>query len=197
MGRSYKIVIVERSAIIAEGLKSILSHGHDYEVVCVVDSLRALVERAFMLDMDVVVVGAQSYVEGTALRSLHEKMSGVALVLLASVVREEDVMRQFDSVINIYDNPQQVVKKLNSAIEQSQTNPYSDSHELSEREREVLILVAQGMANKEIADRLNISVHTVMSHRKNITHKTGVKSVAGLTVYALLNNLLDQNDVVL
>ena len=124
-------------------------------------------------------------------------MSGVALVLLASVVREEDVMRQFDSVINIYDNPQQVVKKLNSAIEQSQTNPYSDSHELSEREREVLILVALGMANKEIADRLNISVHTVMSHRKNITHKTGVKSVAGLTVYALLNNLLDQNDVVL
>ena len=197
MGRSYKIVIVERSAIIAEGLKSILSHGHDYEVVCVVDSLRALAERAFMLDMDVVVVGAQSYVEGTALRSLHEKMSGVALVLLASVVREEDVMRQFDSVINIYDNPQQVAKKLNSAIEQSQTNPYSDSHELSEREREVLILVAQGMANKEIADRLNISVHTVMSHRKNITHKTGVKSVAGLTVYALLNNLLDQNDVVL
>ncbi|MBP3317421.1 MAG: response regulator transcription factor [Alistipes sp.] len=197
MSRSYKIVIVERSAIIAEGLKSILSHGHDYEVVCVVDSLRALTERAFMLDMDVVVVGAQSYVEGTALRSLHEKMSGVALVLLASVVREEDVMRQFDSVINIYDNPQQVVKKLNSAIEQSQTNPYSDSHELSEREREVLILVAQGMANKEIADRLNISVHTVMSHRKNITHKTGVKSVAGLTVYALLNNLLDQNDVVL
>lgn len=197
MGRSYKIVIVECSAIIAEGLKSILSHGHDYEVVCVVDSLRALAERAFMLDMDVVVVGAQSYVEGTALRSLHEKMSGVALVLLASVVREEDVMRQFDSVINIYDNPQQVVKKLNSAIEQSQTNPYSDSHELSEREREVLILVAQGMANKEIADRLNISVHTVMSHRKNITHKTGVRSVAGLTVYALLNNLLDQNDVVL
>lgn len=197
MGRSYKIVIVERSAIIAEGLKSILSHSHDYEVVCVVDSLRALAERAFMLDMDVVVVGAQSYVEGTALRSLHEKMSGVALVLLASVIREEDVMRQFDSVINIYDNPQQVVKKLNSAIEQSQTNPYSDSHELSEREREVLILVAQGMANKEIADRLNISVHTVMSHRKNITHKTGVKSVAGLTVYALLNNLLDQNDVVL
>ena len=197
MGRSYKIVIVERSAIIAEGLKSILSHGHDYEVVCVVDSLRALAERAFMLDMDVVVVGAQSYVEGTALRSLHEKMSGVALVLLASVVREEDVMRQFDSVINIYDNPQHVVKKLKSAIEQCQTNPYSDSHELSEREREVLILVAQGMANKEIADRLNISVHTVMSHRKNITHKTGVKSVAGLTVYALLNNLLDQNDVVL
>jgi ATP/maltotriose-dependent transcriptional regulator MalT len=54
-----------------------------------------------------------------------------------------------------------------------------------------------GVMLKEIADELNISIHTVMSHRKNITHKTGIKSVAGLTVYALLNNLLDQNDVVL
>ena len=59
----------------------------------------------------------------------------------------------------------------------------------------VLVLVAKGMANKEIADRLNISIHTVMSHRKNIAHKTGIKSVAGLTVYALLNNLLDASDV--
>ena len=82
-------------------------------------------------------------------------------------------------------------------MEQSQTNPYSDSHDLSDREQDVLVLVAKGKANKEIADELNISIHTVMSHRKNITHKTGIKSVAGLTVYALLNNMLDQNDLVL
>ena len=47
------------------------------------------------------------------------------------------------------------------------------------------------MINKEIADHLRISVHTVVSHRKNITSKTGIKTIAGLTVYALLNNLLD------
>jgi DNA-binding CsgD family transcriptional regulator len=107
------------------------------------------------------------------------------------------VLRQVDGVVNIYDDQPQLLRKLRAALEQGQTNPYSDSHDLSERERDVLILVAKGMANKEIADRLNISIHTVMSHRKNITHKTGIKSVAGLTVYALLNNLLDQNDVAL
>ena len=48
-------------------------------------------------------------------------------------------------------------------------------------------------SNKEIADVLNVSVHTVISHRKNITHKTGIKSVAGLTVYAMLNNLIDES----
>ena len=58
------------------------------------------------------------------------------------------------------------------------------------------MLVAKGLANKEIADRLTISVHTVISHRKNISHKTGIKSVAGLTVYALLHNLLGESDVV-
>ena len=67
--------------------------------------------------------------------------------------------------------------------------------ELSAREKEILIAVAQGKLNKEIADQYNISIHTVITHRKNITRKTGIKTVAGLTVYALLNNLIDMNTV--
>ena len=48
---------------------------------------------------------------------------------------------------------------------------------------------------KEIADMFNISIHTVISHRRNITRKTGIKTVAGLTVYAILNNLIDPSSV--
>ena len=66
-----------------------------------------------------------------------------------------------------------------------------EGEELSDREKEILVSVAKGMLNKEIADHYNISIHTVISHRKNITRKTGIKTVAGLTVYALLNNLID------
>lgn len=69
------------------------------------------------------------------------------------------------------------------------------SRELSDREKEILLSVASGMLNKEIADKYNISIHTVISHRKNITRKTGIKTVAGLTVYALLNGLLDAETV--
>ena len=65
-----------------------------------------------------------------------------------------------------------------------------ENYELSDRETDVLILVAKGLSSKEIADKLNISVHTVNTHRKNITHKTGIKSVAGLAVYAMLHNLV-------
>ena len=73
----------------------------------------------------------------------------------------------------------------------------ASSYQFTERELDILREITSGDTNQEIADRLNISIHTVMSHRKNITHKTGIKSVAGLTVYALLNNLVDQNDMTL
>jgi DNA-binding CsgD family transcriptional regulator len=57
----------------------------------------------------------------------------------------------------------------------------------------VLVLVAKGLLNKEIADKLNISINTVITHRKNITRKTGIKTTPGLTVYAILNDLVDIN----
>lgn len=78
-------------------------------------------------------------------------------------------------------------------LDEKQTKSYQqdeEDNELSEREKEILICVAKGMINKEIADTCNISVHTVITHRKNITRKIGIKTVAGLTVYALLNNLI-------
>ena len=75
-----------------------------------------------------------------------------------------------------------------SLIEERLLMP-SDDHELSDREKEVLVLVGKGLSSKEIANHLCLSIHTVNSHRKNITQKTGIKSAAGLAVYAMLNKL--------
>ena len=61
-----------------------------------------------------------------------------------------------------------------------------EDYNLSDREMDVLELVAQGLSSKEISSRLNIAVNTVNTHRKSITRKTGIKSVAGLAVYAML-----------
>ena len=194
--RRYKIAIIEPSIIIAEGLCKILQSSAEADVVGIYPTLRDFAERRVARDFEVVIVGSQAVRGGESVRGSVAEL-GTTIVLLATTMVDEEVLRQVDGVINIYDNEAALLRKLRAAIEQVQTNPYSDSHDLSERERDVLILVAKGMANKEIADRLNISIHTVMSHRKNITHKTGIKSVAGLTVYALLNNLLDQNDVAL
>lgn len=194
--KRYRVAVIDSSTIIAEGLRAVFLGDGDFETVYVDSDIRSLAERFTVVAPDVVVINS-ALISGlpSNIRSVYPEFSQTALVVLATTVCEEEQMRRFDGVVNIYDPAPQMFKKLHVAIEQSGTNPYSDSHELSDRERDVLILVAKGMPNKEIAERLNISIHTVMSHRKNITHKTGIKSVAGLTVYALLNNLLDQNDV--
>lgn len=194
--KRYRVVIVETSRIVVAGVKSILAGDPEFEAVGSVGSLRELEERSAVLDPDLVIVASQLMAEGGNLRSLYPSLQNVALVALLTSIRDEDFMRQFDSVVNLYDSETQIVQRLRKALEKSEVNPYNDSHDLSDREIDVLLLVAKGMANKEIADELNISIHTVITHRKNITHKTGIKSVAGLTVYALLNNILDQSDVV-
>lgn len=66
-----------------------------------------------------------------------------------------------------------------------------ETEELSEREKDVLVQVVKGLSNKEIADVLCISTHTVISHRKNITRKLNIHSTAGLTIYAIVNKLVD------
>ena len=88
-----------------------------------------------------------------------------------------------------------VNRRMHTDLESRFDTPGEKGEELSAREKEILVCVAKGMLNKEIADAENISIHTVITHRKNITRKTGIKTVAGLTVYALLNNLIDINTI--
>ena len=70
-----------------------------------------------------------------------------------------------------------------------------ETEELSDRERDVLIQVVRGLSNKEIADVLCISMHTVVTHRKHITRKLNIHSTAGLTIYAIVNHLIDLNSL--
>ena len=67
--------------------------------------------------------------------------------------------------------------------------------ELSEREKEVISLVVRGLSNKEIAEKMFISANTVMTHRRNIARKTQIHSPAGLTIYAIVNGLINLEDV--
>lgn len=90
-----------------------------------------------------------------------------------------------------YEIFQQIVARFKSG------NPSGGlpENELTQREMEVLRQVAMGYSNKEIADSLHISIHTVITHRKNITGKLGIKSISGLTVYAIINHLIDPDQI--
>ena len=66
---------------------------------------------------------------------------------------------------------------------------------LSVREKEIIVCIAKGMSNKEIADSLNLSVHTITTHRRNLSSKLQIHSPAGLTIYAIVNKLIDLRDI--
>lgn len=69
------------------------------------------------------------------------------------------------------------------------------TEQLGEREKEVIVALVQGMSNKQIADHLCISTNTVITHRRNIARKLQIHSAAGLTIYAIVNNLVDISSV--
>lgn len=80
------------------------------------------------------------------------------------------------------------------------TRPTSDAsapitNALSPREAEVLTLVARGLMNKEIADRLHIGLTTVISHRRNISAKLGIRSASGLAIYAVMHGLVEADSI--
>lgn len=96
------------------------------------------------------------------------------------------------------DDEETIVAKLEDFFASTQIGATVTANDvLSARETDILKEVALGYSNKEIADRLFISINTVITHRKNITDKLGIKTISGLTVYALMNNLINVNDVTL
>ena len=84
-----------------------------------------------------------------------------------------------------------VSAKITSMISQNANNPDA----LSDREKDVVVSLVQGMTNKEIADHLCISINTVITHRRNIARKLQIHSPAGLTIYAIVNHLVDISSV--
>lgn len=193
------VALITPSAMVSKGLEDILDESGEFKVEeCFRDISRPVEARLGTLDPDVVIIDPsvldfRSRKDG---RSRLAEICDSIVIALGGPGLTDEVLRQYDGSISIYDSREDIIRKTRSSVEakQSETS-VSDSGELSAREKEILVCVAKGMLNKEIADKLCLSIYTVITHRKNITRKTGIKTVAGLTVYALLNNLIDMSSV--
>lgn len=116
------------------------------------------------------------------------------LIILVEGLNNANGYQSFYSFININLSQAEIVEQFEKVILSRVRNQLTDNQEeLSVREIDVLKLVAEGLINKQIADKLFISQHTVITHRKNINRKLGIKTVSGLTVYALLNGLISSD----
>ncbi|MFW5657785.1 MAG: response regulator transcription factor [Bacteroidota bacterium] len=116
-------------------------------------------------------------------------------VLIISRDEVSSEIQNLDVELLSIDADQQLFEKQFREGFKLDQNGFEEQNALSEREIDILKKVALGLTNKEISDALYISPHTVITHRKNITAKLGIKTISGLTVYAMLNNLLGPEDL--
>ena len=190
MNHQPEIAIIDPNTLSCMGLQTLLEEIIPMATIRVFHSFGELVDDT--PDMYAhYFVSAQIYFEHTA---FFRERQPRAIVLTGG-----DSLPQLSGVptLNIYQNEKMLVKSILRMHEQGHhhgKHPQTDTtevHDLSAREIEVLKLITKGFINKEIADKLNISITTVISHRKNITEKLGIKSVPGLTIYAVMNGYIE------
>ena len=190
MNHQPEIAIVEAITLTRLGLKTILERMIPMAVIRTFHSFGELTDDT--PDMYAhYFISAQIYVEHNAF-FLPRKRKTIVLAGDSHQFQLSGV-----PILNIYQAEEQLVKdilKLHQhahhdgyPVKDMPPTPPTTGHELSAREIEVLVLITKGLINKEIADKLNIGLTTVITHRKNITEKLGIKSVSGLTIYAVMN----------
>ena len=192
-----KIAIIDPNTLAVLGLKQILQTVMPIMTVDTFGSLAELTanepENYFHYFVSMTVV-----LENKAFFSEHRRKT---IVLTLSL----DTMSQLSEFhclcINVPE--QQLVRSLLSLEQQAHRNGKNmppmpnvlQQKILSDREIEVMSLIVQGHINKEIAEKLNIGLATVVTHRKNIMEKLGVKSVSALTIYAVMHGYVDINSI--
>ena len=193
-----KIIIVEPSPIVSTGLASYFDDMKQVSIVSQLDRIDRMEEKLAAYNPDILIINPLliAYDTNEHFLKICRDFSNVIPVALVTSYVDTSILKQFKDVIEINDSKQKVVTKIFNLLSDNKlTQDKPESIELSNRETDVLVALVKGLTNKEISDKLYISVHTVITHRKNIVRKTGIKSVSGLTVYALLNNLVDESEI--
>lgn len=196
--KNNKILIVETSPIISSGLSFFFNDMNQMTVASVVNNIEDLQDKMIIHNPDVLIINPMmlGYNIATFFKHLFQDYPNIHCVALVTSYLDKNILKYFKETIELTDNKQKVINKLLNIFNNSDESlSQNESVDLSNREVDVLVCVAKGMTNKDISEMLNISVHTVITHRKNIVKKTGIKSVSGLTVYALLNNLVEESEI--
>lgn len=184
------IAILANSALVGVGLRTILEKMFPFAAFKVCDEFEQI-EGCEPEELFHIFVSANIVLEH---RDFFERRRHKTIILSSGSAHAQ-LIEGF-AQINVEGRMEQVEESLmrlhSSAHGGGHTMaPRNEERELlSAREIEVLRLVVEGLINKEIADRLNIALATVISHRKNIVEKVGVKSVAGLTIYAVMKRYI-------
>lgn len=187
------ILVAEPSPIIRIGLVSLLKRLDSLSLkIAEISDIGSLYEAIESFEVEILIINPMylGQVTPDKIRAVshNEKLK---VVCFQSTAADQRHLKLYDDVISIYDIPSQIQDKLEKIINSNQDS----DNQISARETEIIACIAKGYSNKEISDKLFISVNTVMTHRRNIMSKLQIHSQAGLTIYAIVNKIIDINDV--
>ena len=193
MNRSGFILAVE-SYLILKGLASLLNRVPGARVLKEFDNADRLTEYLENNSTDYLIVS----------QSILDQASGFFIsrpdllekTILVTERGGKHPPGEVRSSIHPGERKETIMEKISGLLDTAQAEPVTNpTPSLSNREVTIVRMISLGMTNKQIADRLFLSTHTVITHRKNISSKLGIKSVSGLTIYAIVNNIITIGEV--
>lgn len=196
---SPKIVVAETSVIIRSGLTAVLKripnlNAHPIEV----SSRESLQNYIHMHPADIVIINPTfgGWFDLAAFKTEQHGKSGIKYIALVCSVIDNNVLKEYDEHFAMCDDIDVIATKINHLLHTEETDEKDNEQEtLSQREKEIITCVVKGLTNKAIADKLFLSIHTVITHRRNIARKLQIHSPAGLTIYAIVNKLVELGDI--
>lgn len=137
------------------------------------------------------IIADSLLLNGDSITSIRNIAPETRIITMSTGQLPQAIAKNYDAIISIYDN----TESISSTIKQCLITDENGTKELTPREKDVVIGIVKGLSNKEIALKMNVSVNTVMTHRRNITSKLQIHSAAGLTIYAIVSKLVRIEDV--
>lgn len=190
-----KTILILKNAFLVRGVISYLKQllpDHSIEVINKPVYTIEASEPVFIIDRSVL-----SNQPDYTLNQLRKNYPLCRIILISTTPPSDTLIPYIDESL-LFTDPEQIIsEKLQKVYADVSLpgNTEANHSVISDREFEVLRLVALGMTNKEISDELCISTHTVITHRKNITAKLGIKTIAGLAVYAVINGIISADEL--
>lgn len=189
------IAVAEPSYIIRKGLVYVLSQSSVVSKVVELREMEDLNLQLSMIQPDALIINPMMF--GHANRSdIRQQLNidkELTIIALVYNLIDEKFYKSYDAILRINDSEAKIDNILIEALNKGTKQP--DTEELSDREKEILVSVVKGMSNKEIAEYHNISIHTVITHRRNMSRKLKIHSASGLIIYAIINKLVDISEI--
>jgi len=187
------VIVAVKSYLIRKGIVAILNRVPGITVIREFDSTEQVMKYMQNRQRDLLVICHSLFQQSTEMFTSWDGLPERTLILIQDGGQE---VKEGFRTIDTGNSKEEIMHKIHDLLE-SQPNKHVEPrfYRLSPREKTIVRLVSLGNTNKQIAEKLFISTHTVMTHRKNISLKLGIKSVSGLTVYAIVNNIITIEEV--